>query len=113
LGSSRRAAAPGEVRGAFLAAFPGGLVLDPDAPEPELLRGLSRADRRLVMLDAVAFAQDFRASGRRSRFDVTAHCVAGELRQIFLVERPGRKKARARWRAQVRRLNLETALEPR
>jgi hypothetical protein len=107
---SRRTVGPVEVRRAFLETFPGGLVYDPQEPVPEQLETLSTADRRLVMLDAVAFVRDFRESGRRSRFDVTAYCVAGELRQIFLVERPGRRRARARWRAEVRRFNLETAL---
>jgi hypothetical protein len=104
---------PAELRRSFLDAFPGGLVYDPADPVPELFGKLSTTDRRLVILDAVAFARDFRESGRRSRFDVTACCVDGELRQIFLVERAGMRRARARWRAEVRRFNLETALQPR
>ena len=104
------AVGPEEVRRAFLEAFPSGVVYDPENPAPELLEALSTADKRLVMLDAVAFARDFRESGRRSRFDVTAFCVAGELRQIFLVERTGQRRARTRWRAEVRRFNLASAL---
>lgn len=101
-----------DVRGAFLEAFPRGIVYDPEQPIPEALEALSTADKRLVMLDAAVFARDFRPSNRLSRFDVTAFCVAGELRQIFLVEPTARRRERARWRAAVRQFNLEAALGP-
>jgi hypothetical protein len=102
-----------EVRSAFLEAFPRGIVYDPGKPVPEELEALTVADKRLIMLDAALFARDFRLDGRRSRFDVTAFCVAGELRQIFLVEpATAPRRERTRWRADVRRFNLRAALGP-
>lgn len=99
-----------EVRLAFRRLFPDGVVYAPDEPLPAELAALSSQEKRIVMLDAAVFARDFRPSGRRSRFDVTAFCTSGELRLIFVTDRSRDRGRRLRWRSLVRELNVKAAL---
>jgi hypothetical protein len=112
----RESAAPVEtksLRSTFQAMFPRGVVYSPDEPAPPLFLRLNANARRMIMVDATRFARDFRRNiDRRSRFDVTAFCIAEELRLIFVVDRRVDPERRARWRALIRQANLQAALGP-
>jgi hypothetical protein len=101
-----------EVRAAFGRRFPRGVAYATDEDVPPALAELSSQERRILLLDAAVFARDFRPSTRRSRFDVTAFCERGELRAIFYVDRKINRRARAKWRATAKELNLRAALGP-
>lgn len=100
----------GQARRLFTQTFAEGVLYAPDEPLPPLFDRLSSRDKRTILSDAAHFATALEPHGRRSRFEVTALCEAGELRLLFLVDRRADRQARARWNRRIRRLNLEAAL---
>ncbi|HVO23117.1 MAG TPA: hypothetical protein VMW56_05755 [Candidatus Margulisiibacteriota bacterium] len=99
-----------EVKRAFAAMFPLGVVYSPDDPIPEMLQTLSSWDRRRILFDGVQFAMHLHGPSRPGRFDVTSFCSGGELKLIFIVDRRCDRRQRTRWRAQIRAINVAAAL---
>lgn len=99
-----------EVREAFTQTFPAGVIYDLDRPIPPQLEALSSKDKRSILNSAVAFSRDFGRARMGSRFEVSAFCLSGELRLIFLVDRNVDTALRARWHEQIKRFNLEAAM---
>jgi hypothetical protein len=97
-------------RKTFAELIPGGVVYSPDEPIPAALAALPGSELRAILADAVAFARDLRVGRRRSQFDVTALCSAGELRMIFVAELQAGRRARGRWRHLVTRDNVRAAI---
>ena len=99
-----------DTEAAFRKLIPEGISFPVNGPPPEFIRGLSSSERRAILVDAAAFASDFRIVRPRSSFDVTAFTESGTPRRIFLIDRKTPRRLRNRWRATIRRLNLEEAL---
>ena len=102
-----------ELRATFATMFRSGIVYAPDEPIPERLDALPSDDKRVAMVEAVAFARELRVPRPRARFQVTAFCEAGELRLIFLVSRRAPQHLQLRWEALIRGANLQAALDLR
>jgi hypothetical protein len=100
----------GAARRRFEELLPDGVVYSPDEPVPPELAALPGRELRAIFFDAMTFARDLRIARRQSRFDVTALCAGGELRLIFVAEATSSRKARARWRDHVTRLNTRAAI---
>jgi hypothetical protein len=100
-----------DVKRVFREMLAQGVIYSPDAPTPEMLATLSSRDRRRIFFEGVQFAMHLHATSRRSRFDVTSFCSAGELKLIFVVDRQCDRRQRRRWRAWITALNVESGLE--
>lgn len=87
-----------------------GTVISDDIASSDFGRNLTSNERRAILADAAAFAADFRTFRPRSAYDVTAFAEEGAVRRIFIIDRKTPSEARNRWRAAVRRLNLESVL---
>jgi hypothetical protein len=98
------------VERAFRSIFPRGLVYDPMRPMPHEFNRLTSEEKRSILSDAVACVRDSGPARKRASLDVTAFCVGGELRLIFLVERRISRKLRHKWRTMVRGLSLAASL---
>ena len=94
----------------FHELVPDGVVYAPDEPVPSRLAELSGRELRTIFFDAATFARDLRVARSRSSFDVTALCAGGELRLIFVADARGPRRARARWREHVTKLNTRAAI---
>lgn len=94
----------------FAELLPDGVVYSPDEPVPPELAALPGRELRAIFFDALMFARDLRIARRQSRFDVTALCAGGELRLIFVADATTARRARARWRDVVTRLNTRAAI---
>jgi hypothetical protein len=97
-------------RRTFEELLPDGIVYAPDEPVPTELAELSGSELRAILVDALSFARDLRIGRRRSEFDVTALCSAGELRLVFVAKLESPRKARGRWRHVVTTLNVRGAI---
>jgi len=105
----------GDVHATFRRLFPDGVLYSTDRPAPSAIQRLSPTARRHIVNDAMRFARDYSLSERRSRHEVTALCVRGGLRDVFVVDRRQNPQARSRWRAFIREANLfaaQGALQP-
>jgi len=109
-GEGGAASGVSEAAAEFAKTVPGGTILSDEAPSPAFIRGLTSRERRAILADASAFASDFRILRPRSAYDVTAYAEGGVPRRIFIVDRKTPGRIRNRWRAAIRRLNLESAL---
>jgi hypothetical protein len=104
--------AVGPLKAQFQHLFPKGIVYAPDEPAATRLRRMSSRRQRTVLRDASSFAKDFRLAPSRRRFEVTALCIAGEMRLIFLTDRRASPVFRSHWLAHVKSLNLQAAVSP-
>jgi hypothetical protein len=105
--AERRTLDLADVERAFKRHAPSGVVYDPDEPVPASLERLPSKDKREIVTAAASFARDFQRKARRSRFDVTALCDKGELRQIFVA--PSDLDGRS-WHALIGQINIEAAV---
>jgi hypothetical protein len=71
---------------------------------------LASAYRRTIISDAARFAVELRPGRRRSRFEATALCLAGQLELIFVADRYADPRLRCRWRETIRHANVKAAL---
>ena len=85
-------------------------VYAPGSPPPEGFDRLPPAEKRGIFARASAFARDFRSSTRGCTHEVTAYFEAGEMRLIFLVDGGEDRQLRGRWRALLRRLNVQATV---
>ena len=102
-----------ELRATFATMFRSGVVYSPDEPIPEYLDALPSDDKRVAMVEAVAFARELRVPRPRARFQVTSFSETGELRLIFLVSRRAPRHLQLRWESLIRGANLQAAFAPR
>lgn len=103
----------------FHALLPAGEVLRPGARNPDMAapagHGRRRAawltgrSRRSVLFAAAAYARDLEPDPRALPLEVTAWCPAGRLEILFVADAGAPRKARRRWRAELRAANLEMA----
>lgn len=101
----------GDIKRMFSEMFPNGVIYDPNEPIPPLFNSLSSKEKRIILYEAMAFARDLRISRARSLFEVTALCIVGELRLIFLVSSKENRKLKSRWQDLILRLNLNAAFD--
>lgn len=104
-----RPTSAGELERAFARLFPDGAVY---APGRRGQNGtpLASAYRRTIISDAARFAVELRPGRRRSRFEVTGLCLAGQLELIFVADRYADPRRRRRWRETIRQANVKAAL---
>jgi hypothetical protein len=94
----------------FKRLCPGGIVYVPGDPRSGVLDRLSSKERRIVLLDAVFFAERLRPRPSRTPFEVTTLCAPGQLQLLFLAPRDRGRSGRALWLSRIRLANLVAAL---
>jgi hypothetical protein len=90
--------------------FPEGIAWTPGAPT-DLPIGITPGQTRSLFADASTYLRDLHPNGRRSGLEVTALSAGKQLKWIFAVPRHRNRRARGRWRAVIRGLNLSSFQE--
>lgn len=100
----------GDLERRFAQLFPDGWVFTPGTAATEAATVPARWRRRIIRA-ASRFLAELNPARDGSPLDVTALCVAGRLRRIFVAPRDGRLTPRRRWRAAIRQANVLAALD--
>ncbi len=96
-----------EVKRAFAELAPNGAVYAPDGPVPGWLDQLASKDKANILAAAASFARSFQPAAQRFRFDVTALCDQGGLRQIFVADSQADTR---QWHALIKHVNIGIAV---
>lgn len=91
----------------FEQLVPDGIVYDFERPAPPTLEAMPAPERRRLLADAIAFARDLGEPKGRSAREITALVGPDGLRLLFVMGPHTPAATRRRWRALVRRLNVD------